>query len=94
MDDGAVTMMVMVRMIMMVIVRKIVMVVVRTIVMVMTSKGEQGPRMLRGVPRLPLPEPFLSFHKHPNSRHGDGDGDICNAWWPCYYKTNVRGTTR
>ena len=37
------------------------------------DEGEQGPRMLRGVPRLPLPEPFLSFHKHPNSHHDEKD---------------------
>ena len=43
--------------------------------MVMTRKGEQGPRMLRGVPSVPLPEPFLSFHKHPNSHNNDDDDD-------------------
>ena len=32
--------------------------------------------MLRAVPRLPLPEPFLSFHKHPNSRHDEDDDDV------------------
>ena len=32
--------------------------------------------MLRGVPSVPLPEPFLSFHKHPNSL--DGDNDNCD----------------
>ena len=39
------------------------------------DEGEQGPRMLRAVPRLPLPEPFFSFHKHPNSHNNDDDDD-------------------
>ena len=30
---------------------------------------------VEGSAKVPLPEPFLSFHKHPNSLDGDNDDD-------------------